>query len=114
MLSIDELDRYVHVPIIVDQPLNVVDLRGGNPLTIGIPTDAVRARTHRDGQRVSLSFYQHPDRPNVICYSSRLNDDENLAIYDRAVPRLSAGPRRKLTECDEMATILDRYRIAIV
>jgi hypothetical protein len=114
VIPLDELDRYVHVPITIDQPLDVVDLRGGNPITMGIPTDAVRARSHRHGRQVSLSLYRHQDRPDGICYSSRLNEEENLAIYDRAVHKLRAGPRRKLDHCDALAPVLDRYRIVMV
>ena len=43
-----------------------------------------------------------------------LNGDENVAVYDRAVPKLSAGPRRKLGACPELAAILETYRIALV
>jgi hypothetical protein len=114
VIPLDELDRYVHVPITIDQPLDVVDLRGGNPITMGIPTDAVRARSHRHGQHVSLSLYRHQDRPDGICYSSRLNEEGNLAIYDRAVHKLRAGPRRRISHCDALASVLDRYRIVMV
>jgi len=53
----------------------------------------MRASAHRLGQRASLAVYQRADRLDGIRYPSRLNGDENLAIYDRAVPKLSAGPR---------------------
>jgi hypothetical protein len=113
-MSIDEFDRCVHVPVVIDQPLNVVDLRGGNPISMGIPTDAVRARSHRGGQRVSLSLHRHPNHPDGIYYSSRLNEEENIAIHDRAIHKLRAGPRRRLSECSELSTVLDRYHIATV
>ncbi len=113
-VTMQELDRYAYVAIEVEQELDVVDLRGGNPIVMGIPTDAVRGRAHREGQRLSLSTYRHPVRPDGITYSSRLNEQENLAIYDRAVAKLRAGPRLKLRECKELDEIFDRYRIAIV
>jgi hypothetical protein len=81
---------------------------------IVIPTDAVRASSHRLGQALSLSLYRHPDLPNGVCYSSRLNEEENLAIYDRDIHKLRAAPRRKLSECTELAEVFDQYRIAIV
>jgi hypothetical protein len=114
-IPIEELTQYVHVPITVVQPLNLVDLRGGNPIAMGIPTDAVRARSQNEGRRASLSFYSHPDQPDGIRYSSRLNEHENLAIYDRAVAtKISASPRTRLIECAELAPVLDRYQISIV
>jgi len=114
LISSYDLDRYVHVEVVVRAPLELVDLRGGNAIVMGISTDAVRARSHLSGRRTSLALYQHPDRPDGICYPSRLNQDENIAIYDRAVHKLDARPRRRLSRCPELAPVLDRYRIAIV
>lgn len=114
LMSKAELGRFVHVEITVREDLDVVDLRGGNPIAMGIPTDAIRARAHAHGQKLSLALYRHTDRPDGICYPSRLNLDDNMAIYDRALHKLSAGPRRPLDQCDELAAVLDRYRIAIV
>jgi hypothetical protein len=113
-MSLGELDHWVHVRIFINQALDMVDLRGGNPVIMGIPTDAVRASSHRGGQRLSLALYRHPNKPDGISYSSRLNEAENLAIFDRSVSKLRAGPRRKLASCPELGQILDRYRINLV
>jgi hypothetical protein len=114
VLSANDLDDYVHVHVTVQVRLDLVDLRGGNAVALGVPTDAVRASRHRLGQRASLAVYQRADRLDGIRYPSRLNGDENLAIYDRAVPKLSAGPRRKLGSCPELAPILTTYRVALI
>ncbi len=112
VLSANDLDDYVHVTVQVR--LDLVDLLGGNTVALGVPTDAVRASAHRLGQRASPAVYQRADRLDGIRYQSRLNGDENLAIYDRAVPKLSAGPRRKLGSCPELAPILTAYRVALI
>lgn len=114
VLSASDLEDYVHVHITVRARLGLVDLRGGNPVALGLPTDALRASSHRLGQRASLVVYQRADRLDGICYPSRLNGEENLAIYGRAVAKLSAGPRRKLGDCPELAPILTAYRVALV
>ena len=113
-LSADDLDAFVHVPITVTAALSVVDLRGGSAVALGVPINAVRASSHRVGQRASLAAYQRPDQPDGIWYPSRLNGDDNIAIYDRAVHKLMAGPRRKLILCPELAGVLDAYRVAVV
>jgi hypothetical protein len=113
VVSLDELHRYVHVPIIVESPLNLVDLQGGNAIAMGIPTDALRASSHRAGQRVSLSLYRHPEHPDGISYTSRLNEGDNFAVFDHAIPKLRAGPRRAIDHCPELAPLLDRYRIIL-
>lgn len=114
LLSVTDLDAYVHVAVTVHASLDLVDLRGGNPVVMGIPTDAVRARSHRQGQRISRVLHDHAAAPDGLCFPSRLNGEDNIAVYDRAMPNLSAGPRRKLSACPELAAILTRYRIALV
>lgn len=114
ILSAADLDAYVHVHVTVQSPLDLVDLRGGQAVALGVRTNAVRASTHRLGQRASLAAYLRAERLDGIWYPSRLNGDDNLAIYDRAVPKLAAGPRRRLTICLELAPILGAYRVALV
>jgi hypothetical protein len=113
-LSADDLDVFVHVPVTVTKTLNLVDLRGGNAVALGVPTNAVRASSHRLGQRASLATYLRADRPDGIRYPSRLNGDDNIAVYDRAVSKLATGQRRRLATCPELAPILDVYRVALV
>ena len=114
ILSADDLDAYDHVQITVDHPLDLLDLRGGNAIAMGVPTNAIRASTHRLGQRASLAAYLRAEQLDGIWYPSRLNGDENLAVYDRAVGKLSAGRRRPLIACPELARILNTYRVALV
>jgi hypothetical protein len=61
ILSADDLHAYVHVAITVRGRLNLVDLRGGNAVALGVPTNAVRACSHRLGLRASLAVRQHAD-----------------------------------------------------
>ncbi len=114
VLSAADLDDYVHVPIILEQSLSVVDLRGGNAITLGLPSNTIRAAAHRRGQSASLALYRRGENLDGIWYPSRLDGAENLAIYDRAMAKLSAGPRRKLGTCPELAPVLDKYRVALV
>jgi hypothetical protein len=114
LISKAELGRFVHVAITVHETLKVADLRDGNPIAMGIPTDTVRARSHTLGQKLSLALHRHPDLIDGICYPSRLNLDHNIAIYDRSLHKLIAGPRRRLDQCPELAPVLGRYRIAVV
>jgi hypothetical protein len=114
LLSAHDLNDYVHVHITVQTHLDLVDLPGGDAVALGVPSNAVRASSHRPGQRASLAVYQRVDRLDGFWYPSRLNGDENVAVYDRAVSKLSAGLRRKLGSCPELAPTLAAYRIALV
>jgi hypothetical protein len=114
VLSAVDLRDYVHVHVVVPASLDLVDLRRGNPVALGLPTNAVRGTSHQLGQHASLAVYQRKERLDGIWYESRLNSDDNLAIYDRAIPQLSAGPRRKLGDCPELAPILTTYRVSLI
>lgn len=114
LLSAARLDTFIHVTVTNQAPLTMVDLRGGLVIALGVPTDAVRASAHGLGQQASLAVYQRPEQLDGIWYPSRLNGGDNLAVYDRAVSKLAAGPSRKLTNCPELASILTTYRIDVV
>jgi hypothetical protein len=114
LLSARDMDDFVHVHVTIRARLELVDLRRGNAVALGVPTNAVRASSHRLGQRASLAVYQHADQFDGIWYPSRPNGAENLAVFDRSLPKLSAGPRRKLVACSELAPILGTYRVALV
>jgi hypothetical protein len=86
-----ELEQLMCAEATTVRPLNLVDLRGDNPVRMGVPTDAVRASTHRLGQRWSLAFWLHKQRPHGILYPSRLNDEINLALYDVALPNVQVS-----------------------
>jgi hypothetical protein len=108
ILSAKDLDEYVHVPVTVQARLNLIDLRGGNAVAPGVPTNTVRASSHRRGQRASLAVYQCADLFDAIWCLSRLNGDESLAMYGRAVAKLFAGVPRKLGTLPEVVRSLER------
>jgi hypothetical protein len=114
LLSAADLDAYVHVHVSLTSALNLLDLRGGNPIAMGVPTNAVRANSHRLGQRASRAAHDRPEQLDGIWYPSRLNNEDNLAIFDRSLGKLSAGPRRRLAVCPELAPVLSKYQVALV
>jgi len=97
------------------RPLSLVDLRGDNPVRMGVSTDAVRASSHRLGQQWSLAFWLHEQRPHGILYPSRLNEEINLALYDVALPNVSVSSTRPFLEYrSELAALIRRFKLAIV
>jgi len=82
---------------------------------MGVPTDAVRASNHRWGQVWALAFWSHDIAPDGIVYPSRLNEETNIALFDRAVSKITTGEIRPLLEWrDEMAKMIRGFRLAIV
>ena len=101
--------------IVTARPLNLVDLRGDNPVKMGVPTDAVRSSSHRLGQKWSLAFWLHKQRPHGILYYSRLNDEINMALYDVALPSIRVSTTRPLLEYrTEVAGLIREFKLAIV
>jgi hypothetical protein len=100
--------------IVVTSSLNLVELRGDARIRMGIPSD-VAGSTRQTLARVwSVAFYEHPMAPDGLIYSSRLNDDTNLAVYDRAIGKLSADRIFRLIEVPGFAGVLDALRVALV
>ena len=63
----------------------------------------------------SKAFHDHPEAPDDVLYSSRLNKERNIALYDRAVSKLKAKAAPRLVERrDELAAILNDFDIGIV
>ncbi len=96
------------------QDLRLVDLTGSALVRNRVPTDAVRGSDQTLGRWWSLAFHQHPGEPDGILYPSRLNDEyKNVAVYDRAVPKLRCHDVIKLMSYPGLAAILDRYNLAL-
>lgn len=113
-VAYSELTERVSADIELREPLALVDLRGNNLIKMGVPTDAVRASSHKLGQRWSLAFWSHDESPDGLIYPSRLNEETNIALYHRAIKKLVATRIRPLLECGgELATIIRGFKLSI-
>lgn len=113
LISENELHTRRYVLIEPATPLDLVDLRGDGCVRMGIPSDVPRRANQALAQRWSLAFYQHPSEPDGIIYPSRLNEDTNLAIYDRAITKLRVVSNTALIRAPGVADVLDDLRVAI-
>jgi hypothetical protein len=96
-------------------PLQLLDLRGAGALVHHVPTDAIRALDHRLGQAWAGAVHAHKDAPDGIIFSSRLNEQSNVALFDRALPRITLVDAAPLFAYRaELAAILNTYDIALV
>ena len=110
-----ELQNWHCADIGILAPLKPIDLRGDGLVRMGVPTDAVRASGHRWGQAWSLAFWAHQSTPDGIIYPSRLNGETNIALYDRARPKVTALSVRPLLDCRaEMTEVFRRFKIAVL
>jgi hypothetical protein len=108
-----ELRNWRYAEIAVRERLSLVDLRGDAPIRMGIPSDVVGASTQRLARVWSLAFHEHPAAPDGIVYPSRLNEETNLAIYGRAVPKLEVVSTSRLTDVPDLPIVLDTLNVAL-
>jgi RES domain len=109
-----ELTQRRYVEIIVTSPLRLVDLRGDGPIRMGVPSNVVGAASQSLARIWSVAFHGHPDVPDGIIYPSRLNEEINIAIYDRAIVKLRTGRDVSLVDAPGMAKVLNDLNVALV
>lgn len=114
-LLLDERDLTIrsYATIEVTAALSLVDLRGDGPLRMRIPSDVARSSKQSLARRWSLAIHEHPARPDGIIYPSRLNGETNLAIYDRAIPKLRAVRHGELLKEIGLAAVLRGLRVGL-
>ncbi len=92
----------------------MLDLRDSGCLDIGAPTDSAHARHFAAGQALARSIYtEHPDVEGVI-YDSRLTGDDCIAVFDRAIPKLTVLDACALMDHPELPMLLEQAGIQIV
>lgn len=109
-----ELIERRYAEIVATSSLNLVELRRDARIRMGIPSDVAGSTRQTLARAWSVAFYEHPTAPDGIIYSSRLNDDTNLAIYDRAIGKLRADRIFRLIEAPGFAGVLDAFKVALI
>ena len=111
---IDETDlaarRYAEIEVL--SRLTLVDLTGDGCIRMGIPSDVIGASDQVTARWWSVAIHEHPAAPDGIVYPSRLNEERNLAIYGRAVGKLSAVKRYPLKKAPGLARVLNDLKVA--
>ncbi len=109
-----ELDDRRYADIQSRESLQLLDLTGDGPVRMGIPSDVARSRGQTLARKWSVAFYEHPSRLDGIFYPSRLNGENNLAIYDRAVAKLQVARERDLQHAAGLSNMLDDFLVALI
>ena len=80
-----------------------------------VPTDVVGARDQTLSRLWSTAFRAHPEQADGVYYPSRLNEERNIALYDRALRKLAPRSAPRLIDCrDALAAIINELDLAIV
>ena len=109
-----ELARLAYAEIAVAASLNVVDLRRDGPVRMGIPSDVAGASGQSLARAWSVAFHDHVRTPDGIIYPSRLNQEVNLAVYDRTIDKLAPVRLLPLLQAPGFARVLNDLNVALV
>ena len=104
--------RYAEIETIAD--LRLVDLREDHAIRMGVPTDVAKSSRQTLARTWSLAFHEHRSVPDRIIYPSRLNGHANLAIFDRAISKLSAVRVVPLIGAPGLASVINDLRVSLV
>lgn len=95
--------------------LRLVDLRSHQTLAARVPTDALHAQGHGEGQKLGREIHDDPRIYAGLLFQSRLTGVENIMVFDRAIaPGLREVSRRPLLQCKAFAATIDRFVLSIV
>ncbi len=114
-IELTEFDDLACAEIEVVTPLRLADLRGDGPLRMGVPSDVAHAADWRLAQAWSAALHAHDLQPDGLIYLSRFTGEPNLAIFERALPKLAAtqvGPL--MHRRGELAAAIRRFRLQVI
>lgn len=94
-------------------PINVLDLRTTGSLLLGISTDITSAKLQDEARQFSQMLYDETDLDGIF-YRSRLTGEDCLAVYDRGVAKLTAGPVVDLLTIADLIPGLKRFNIELI
>ncbi|MBO6727785.1 MAG: RES family NAD+ phosphorylase [Rhizobiaceae bacterium] len=96
------------------QSLDLLDLTGGNAVRYGVPTDVIRYSHHQAGQHFSEFVYSEMPDIDGLLYTSRFTETLCVAVYDRAIAKLtSPGAALKLNKAI-LAPVLAPWNVQVL
>jgi hypothetical protein len=103
--------HYAEIEIV--RPLRMVDLRDDGAVIMGVPSDVAKATSQILARKWSLALHEHLEQPDGIIYPSRLNGHTNLAVFDRAIPKLRAVRVMTLLSAPGLAAVLNDLQVSL-
>lgn len=113
-LTEDEIGSWGVTEVRASAALSLLDVRSTGLVALGVPTNAVRGKTHRAGRAFSEALYAQAPGIDGILYASRLTAGPCIAIYDRAVTKLQAGPVHPMIRQPSLVPALRQLNVAVI
>ena len=112
-LAYTDVEQRLIVTFCSTQTLSLLDLRQDGPVRIGAPTAVAHDARHQAGRKLSAELYaQVPDADGIL-YLSRFTGDACVAVFDRALTKLTVLSVASLIEYEEFFDALDDYGIIL-
>ncbi|MXN64792.1 RES domain-containing protein [Stappia sp. GBMRC 2046] len=114
VLSASELNDWSVAEISTTDSLNLLDLRTVGALRLGLDTDAVGSKSHKESRQFSSEL--HDKFPNIdgILYRSRLTGRDCIAVYEHAIkPNLTSGEAVRLPRAPKLENALSDLSITL-
>jgi hypothetical protein len=109
-----EFDGWGICEIGAGSDLRLLDLTGNACFDLGVSTDIVGAKAQDEARAFSQRLYDATDLDGIL-YASRLQPGANcVAVYDRAVPLLTATPVVELETLANLEPALRSLNIALL
>lgn len=112
-LHIDEIEDWGVTEVRALSALTLLDLTKDALVALGVHTDTLRAQSQRRGRLFSEALYAQAPKLDGILYPSRLTNARCIAVYDRGVPKLAAGPVVPLIRQPGLVPALTRLRVTV-
>jgi hypothetical protein len=115
VFGLGELKQRLHAEVVVEADLKLVDLTRRGPIKMGVPSDVAHHSNHKLAQQWALAFHEHAQEVDGIYYVSLLHTGMfNLAIFDRAVGKLSTRNQVAVPMHPQWPALVKRMDIAII
>lgn len=87
-----ELEEYQVAELTVTSDLKLLDLRKNGAMLVGANAALSKIADRDISQKWSRYLYNHPENFEGIIYANAHNDEDAIALYERAKNRLSYNP----------------------
>ena len=108
----DVTNRLV-VTLCSTETLALVDLRGDGPIRIAAPTAVTHDSNHVAGRALSGATYANVPEADGFLFQSRFTGHVCIAVFDRALVKLSSLAISLLIEHADFLDALDDYDIIL-
>ena len=109
-----DIDERVVAVLRSAEPLMLVDLRRDGAVRIGASPSAVRDPRYAEGQGLSQATYNVAPEIDGFLYPSWHTEENCIAVFDRAIPKLTVSDVIPLAEHSGLLPALDDYRVALL